>query len=74
MSLDNPGGSEPPDRHKQFVLIVVATVLAFAAIVVLAVTGHAVTAAVIATVWAATCGLLAGWKPPPGGPAPKATP
>ena len=74
MSVEPPGQGEPPDRHNQFVLILVVTVIAFAAIVVLAVTSHALTAGVIASVWAATCGLLAGWRPPPGGRAPKAAP
>jgi amino acid permease len=64
MSVDTTtGGGEPPDRHHQFVLILEVTVIAFAAIVVLALAGQAVAAGVIGTVWAATCGLLAFWKP-----------
>jgi error-prone DNA polymerase len=42
-------------------LVLAVTVLAFVAVVVLALTGHALTAGVIGTVWAATCGVL-GYK------------
>ncbi|MEU4607443.1 hypothetical protein AB0F43_31040 [Kribbella sp. NPDC023972] len=63
MSVGTTSGGEPPDRHNQFVLILVVTVIAFAAVVVLALGGQAIAAGVISTVWAATCGLLVFWKP-----------
>jgi hypothetical protein len=56
---------EPPDRPNPFVLILVVTVIAFVAIVVLALAGHAVAAGVIGGVWATTCGLLGYKKPDP---------
>ncbi|MFG1912997.1 hypothetical protein [Kribbella sp. NPDC048928] len=59
MSVDTSTTSAPPTKHLQVVLLVLAvTVIAFAAIVVLALTGHAAAAVLIGPVWATSCGVL----------------
>lgn len=63
MSVETSTDGKPPSPHQLVVLVLAVTVVAFAAIVVLALTGHAIAAGVIGTVWAATCGVL-GYKKP----------
>lgn len=51
-----PGGLPPWNPHTALILAV--TVIAFAAIVVLALAGHGVAAALIGPVWVTSCGVL----------------
>ncbi|HEY3514577.1 MAG TPA: hypothetical protein VGL36_35685 [Kribbella sp.] len=62
-TTESAAGGDPASGSGPVVLVLAVTVLAFVAIVVLALTGHALTAGVIGTVWAATCGVL-GYKRP----------
>ncbi|TCC34960.1 hypothetical protein [Kribbella sindirgiensis] len=63
MSVETSTAGRPPSPPNLVVLILAVTVVAFAAIVILALAGHAIAAGVIGTVWAATCGVL-GYKKP----------
>jgi hypothetical protein len=64
MSVDTPPVGGPSTKHLQVVLLVLAvTVIAFTAIVVLALAGHGVAAALIGPVWATSCGALRLRKP-----------
>lgn len=59
MSVDTPAVGLLSATYLQVVLLVLAvTVIAFTAIVVLALAGHAVAAALIGPVWATSCGVL----------------
>jgi hypothetical protein len=65
MSVEITPTSEPANRHRhrQILLVLVVTVIAFTAIVVLALSGHDAAAALIGPVWATSCGVLGFRKP-----------
>lgn len=63
MSVETTPASEPANRHRQILLVLVVTVIAFTAIVVLALSGHDAAAALIGPVWATSCGVLGFRKP-----------
>ena len=62
MSVNKQPSGGPPFGQLQL-LVLAVTVVAFGAVVVLAAMGQAVVAAVIGTLWGATCTLLARWRP-----------
>ncbi|RZT07905.1 hypothetical protein EV649_7835 [Kribbella sp. VKM Ac-2569] len=62
MSVDRQPSGGPPFGQLQL-LVLVVTVVAFGAVIVLAAIGQAIAAAVIGTLWGATCTLLAKWRP-----------
>ncbi|MEU4192042.1 hypothetical protein AB0E69_09100 [Kribbella sp. NPDC026611] len=57
----HPSGGSPFGQLSLVVLVV--TVVAFGAVIALAALGEPLPAAVIGTLWGATCTLLAKWRP-----------